>query len=136
MSSYFDAKMEEVGKAAERFESDDMFLAQVANIEREMFDTISLVAGDREFPDDLREKIMGAFATQAVFSHGVMNPMDKTVDYVLSVRCSRVIDDIHELFHDLARRRIQTRFGRFSDNPPMILALRDEYDAHCSGHDT
>ncbi len=128
MSSYFDAKMQEVGEAASRFESDDMFLAQVANIEREMFDTISLVTGDREFPDDLREKIMGAFATRAVFSRGELPPTEHTLDYVLSVRCSRVIDEIHEFFHDLARRRIQTRFGRFSDNPPMILALRDEYE--------
>ncbi len=128
MSSYFDAMMSQVSDAAERFPSDDIFLAHVAGIERRMFDTVSLVTGDREFPDDLREKIMGAFATHAVFSRGEMPPMARTLDYVLSVRCSRLIDDIHELFHDLARRRIQTRFGRFSDNPPMILALRDEHD--------
>ena len=128
MSSYFDALAQEVAEAAERFESDDAFLAQLASIERQMFDTISLVTGDREFPDDLREKIMSAFATRAVFSRGELPPTEHTLDYVLSVRCSRLIDTVHDLFHDLARRRIQVRFGRLSDNPPMILALRDEHD--------
>ena len=128
MSSYFDALDREVAEAAERFESDDAFLAQLASIERQMFDTISLVTGDREFPDDLREKIMSAFATRAVFSRGELPPTEHTLDYVLSVRCSRLIDTVHDLFHDLARRRIQVRFGRRSDNPPMILALRDEHD--------
>ncbi len=128
MSSYFDALDREVAEAAERFESDDAFLAQLASIERQMFDTISLVTGDREFPDDLREKIMSAFATRAVFSRGELPPTEHTLDYVLSVRCSRLIDTVHDLFHDLARRRIQVRFGRLSDNPPMILALRDEHD--------
>lgn len=37
---------------------------------------------------------------------------------------SSLVDALHSFFHDLAARRVDTRFGRLTDNPRAILAAR------------
>lgn len=130
MSSYFDALSREVSEAADRFgfEDTEQFLAEVVAIEERMYQDVVLVTGDREFPDDLREKILGVLATVAVYQPGRVPMPSRARELVTRTRYSRAIEDVHDLFHEVARRRIETRFGILSDNPPSILALRDEHD--------
>ncbi len=134
MSSYFDALQREVSEAAEQCgENDAAFLDAVQGIEGRMWADVTAITGDREFPDDLREAILGAFAVKSVHQVGDLPMPEKARERVLAYRSSRVVEDIHDLFHDLARRRLQTRFGLLSDNPPGILARRDEHDAEVPG---
>ena len=131
MSSYFDDKVRAIAKLAQETTTDVEFLAGISAIEREAFQTISLVTGDREFPDDLRQCAMKTFAVDGVFSNGGMEPLKMSVQYVLATRSSRCLEALHSLFHEVARRHVLTRFGHLSDNPPDILARRDEFDAEC-----
>jgi hypothetical protein len=128
MSSYFDGMARAVREAGDHEPSDEEFLASVVAIEHQMFREITYVTGDREFPDDLREKMLGAFAVESVYQPGRLPMPEKAREYVLMMRCSRVLDSLHELFHDLARRRIETRFGWLSDSPTGIAVLRDDHD--------
>jgi hypothetical protein len=97
-----------------------------------MVEQVSLVTGDREFPDDLREHIQGLIAMHEVSPRSGLDPRPETLEWVAAMGSSRLIDELHEAFHDLARRRITTRFGRLSDSPSQILALRDEHDGETS----
>ena len=126
MSSYFDDLGMQLAHAEQLPEP--AFLAVIEDVEEGLYKTVTQVTGDIEFPDDLRQKIMGAFAVHGIYQPGKLEPTEKALDYTMSVRCSRVLDQIHELFHDLARRNLWTRFGRLGDNPPMILALREEWE--------
>lgn len=135
MSSYFDEATREVAEAAERFERDEGFLQACAEIEERVYRKVTLVTGDREFPDDLRERILSAFAVQSIRQHGdekILPPPARAVEYVLATRGSQVIDSVHELFHELARRGTHARFGWLSDSPTQILMLRDEWDGQRS----
>jgi hypothetical protein len=127
MSSYFDNKSREVDAVPR--ESEEAYIAGVAVIERAMIDDVVLVAGDREFPADLREKIMSAIAKWHVGEYPAgLPPQPKAIEYVLSLRMSELVERMHDIFHQVASRRTMTRFGRLSDNPPDILNRRDEYD--------
>ena len=128
MSSYFDAAARAVREAGDHEPSDAEFLESVVEIERQMFREITAVTGDREFPDDLRQKMLGAFAVESLYQPGRVPVPEKAREYVLMMRSSRVLDSLHELFHELARRRIVTRFGWLSDSPTQIRVLRDDHD--------
>ncbi len=129
MSSYFDERARQVAETADADDGDDgVFLLGVICIEAPMIDQVNLVTGDREFPDDLRQRIQGAIATKAVGAwHGV-KPLQRTVDRALRCRTSLLVEELHDLFHEVARRRRHTRFGYLSDSPEDILARRDEHD--------
>lgn len=129
MSSYFDAMQREVCEAGERIEGDEEFLAAAAEIEGRLFRDVCAITGDREFPDELREKILGAFARRSIWvPEGSPSASERNRERVLGLRCSRVVEDIHDLFHDVARSRTLTRFGFLSDSPRMDAIRRDEYD--------
>lgn len=127
MSSYFDNLSRQVSEVPR--DPADGFISGVATIERSMIDTIVLVAGDREFPHDLREKIMSAIAKWHVGTYAGLEPSPKAIEYVSSLSMSELVERMHSLFHDVASRRIVTRFGRLSDHPQDILHRRDEHDS-------
>lgn len=128
MSSYFDAMQREVTTASCNSLLFEDFLRSVVAIEERLFQDVTAITGDREFPDDLRQRIMGVFATESVYQPGTLPMPEKARDFVLMMRYSLVIETIHELFHDLARRRIETRFGWLNDSPTQIAVLRDDHD--------
>lgn len=117
MTSYFDDKAREISDAAR---AGDYTLAQ--KIEDQVIADVRLVTGDREFPDDLRERSNGLIATLCVqCPSGVPTKGERTLR---SAKRSSLVDALHSLFHDLARRRVETRFGLLTDNPRAILAAR------------
>ncbi len=134
MSSYFDKADREIRDLSDGTKTNehDTFIEAVAAIEEKIIAEVSLVTGDREFPDDLREKMQGLIAVHAVCTRSGIAPRPETLEYVASVGSSRLIDMLHESFHDLARRGLQTRFGRLGDSPSQILVLRDEHDEEAS----
>jgi hypothetical protein len=65
MSSYFDAKSRALAEVAGA--DDETFLANLEAIEAALIADVNLATGDREFPDDLRERIQGLIATCRAF---------------------------------------------------------------------
>jgi hypothetical protein len=130
MTAYFDHANAEIREASERAGGDALaFLDALMAIEKRVIKDVQLNTGDREFPEDLREVILGSIATEACT--GAL-PDDSFYEEARAVaiagRCSTVIDSLHGHFHTLARRRLDARFGRWSDDPGGNLRLRDAHD--------
>ncbi|MEE8536892.1 MAG: hypothetical protein V3S71_02720 [Acidobacteriota bacterium] len=119
MSSYFDS-----AQRVARQSYEDLVAA-----EEQVFKDVTYVTGDREFPDDLREKILGVMAVEFAWHPSGVPQNERAVEYVKMMSYSRGIESVHSLFHELARRDIWTRFGRLSDSPTQIRHLRDEHDS-------
>jgi len=127
MTAYFDDLRRELG-AIQAADPQD-WLRQVADIEWRVAREVQRVTGDREFPDDLRERMLSAIATRAVFDVGPALPASRhAIDYACATKASDLLETLHSLFHRLAGRRVRTRFGLLSDSPRAILAARKSYD--------
>jgi hypothetical protein len=126
MTSYFDAHARHVYEAGAEL---DGGLETVRGIEAEVFREVSLCTGDREFPADLREQVMAAFAVLGVWQPEGCPANEAAVERFRATGISEAIECVHSLFHELARRRVQARFGLWSDSPSQNLVLRDEHDA-------
>jgi hypothetical protein len=108
--------------------SDEEYLRLVAAVEKPVIDTVLLNTGDREFPDDLREKVLNTIATRAIYSPAGLEPTTRTREHVLALRYSEAVACLHLLFHALASRRIKTRFGFWTDSPTQNLVSRKCHD--------
>lgn len=127
MTAYFDDLRREVAD----FPAEDPanWIQQLGDIERRVVQEVQLVTGDREFPDDLREKILGAIATKTVYDlSDVVTASKDAVAYATCTKCSDLLETLHSLFHQVANRRVQTRFGLLSDSPRAILKSRTSHD--------
>lgn len=116
MSSYFDK--------AQAMARESIDIAR--EIEQRVISDVLLVAGDREFPDDLRAEIVRDIALHSIDSKAGAT---RGRDWYELMHTSEMIAILHERFHTLATRRIETRFGVLSDRPAGILAARDHYIA-------
>jgi len=122
MSSYFD-------QLNNRVVGEDV--DGVIHVEQEMIREVLLVTGDREFPEDLRQKAVALIGTWAVeskleeFVPGI-GP-SPGVKHFKVMGYSRLIHEMHSLFHEVASREIKTRFGRFGDRPNLTLKQRDNW---------
>ncbi len=132
MSSYFDSLAREVRESSERYfrceTGEPGFEADVIAIEQRLISDVTLCTGDREFPDDLRQKALGLIAQWHVGVHASLKPRNKSLDWLRSLRSSRLVEEMHSLFHEVARRRIETRFGLLFDNPEAAWKRRDAHD--------
>lgn len=128
MTSYFDEKTREVAEAADDCDDFSTLKTLVAHIELRVIEQVVLVTGDREFPDDLRERILKAIATRAVCHYAGLEPRRVALEYLEATSMSALLDALHSLFHEVARRRIKTRFGLLQDSPRGILVLREEWE--------
>ncbi len=135
MSNYFDDLDKQVHQINFQFEGDvydvNAFVEEVARLEDKVIEVISLVVGDREFPDDLRQRILGIIAIHRL--RGIPD-VDKGGFHAVArgfteqLRRSALFSQLHSAFHDVARRRIRTRFGLLLDDPADIVKRRDAYD--------
>ncbi len=126
MTSYFDALRVEVRKTSE-VTNDEDFLSAVEEIEAGVIADVNLITGDREFPDDLREKIQRLIAFHQT---KVMRdlPPTRARELNLRMRRSQLIQELHSAFHEVGSRRIKTRFGILSDHPRSNLSMRESYE--------
>ena len=86
------------------------------------------MTGDREFPEDLREKMQGIIAVKRVQDICGVPPLQARQEAAI-MKMSPMIEDLHCAFHELGRRRSYARFGLLQDSPRQILVLRDDFDS-------
>ena len=127
MTSFFD-DASRASNEVPRTLSDEEYLRQIAVVEEPVVKTVLLNTGDREFPDDLRERALNLIATRGIYSPAGLAPTAEARDYVLSMRYSQLVADLHSVFHVLAGRRVKTRFGFWSDSPRQNLVSRSDHD--------
>lgn len=129
MSSYFDGLSREIAEVFSRTRDQQVILDEVRAVEERLFQDVTRLTGDREFPDDLRQQALGILACRAIYQpEGVPVPQ-KAVEYLLCVGISPAVEGLHDLFHTVARRRHVTRFGALSDHPQFDVERRDEHDS-------
>jgi len=132
MTAYFDDLEREARELSERASDDQEFLVGLEGLEARLTRDVTLNTGDREFPDELREKALSVIALQAVTGGPLyaQQPLlhEKARRMALATRRSTLVGSLHSLFHRLAGARIKTRFGLWSDDPAGNLRLRDAHD--------
>ena len=115
MTSFFDDLHYAIQKASNPEE--------VGDIERNALKIISLATGDREFPQEWRDRvwmsIAGARRLRQERQGSGFDQMETSV----------MFGDLHNIFHALANARIETRFGVLMDNPAAIVEIRDGHDS-------
>lgn len=127
MTGYFDdaAALARHGPTAEPA----CFLARLGEVEADVTRDVLLCSGDREFPGDLREKVMDALAVYATAGPVKLEGFyQRARDDALSSRMSYLIEELHSIFHTLAGRRVSARFGVWSDSPAGNLMRRAEWE--------
>jgi len=126
MSLYFDEVTAKIADASQY--ADDDFLDVVIAEENRASREAQLLCGDREFPDDLREKIMGIIAVWQLDPGPPFLASRTGLNWVLMFRQSRLVQELHIIFHEVAERRIETRFGLLFDDPGAAVRARDAHD--------
>jgi hypothetical protein len=126
MTDYFDKAEREV---RERMREGAAPLHAAREVEARVVRDVLLCTGDREFPDDLREKILTQITISGLVDYsGKPSSNFDAEDYVAATRSSDLLGRLHSLFHELARRRHPTRFGPWSDSPEGNLYRRRAAD--------
>lgn len=137
MTAYFDDLARSVSNAStwaaeahpdDAEERDSYFLARLEMGERRVIRVVNLVTGDREFPDDLRQRIQSIIAMHRITPVESLEPRAKAVEAARVTRTHPLLQELHSAFHDVAQRRIETRFGILSDSPTAILSMRDDWE--------
>jgi hypothetical protein len=133
MSSYFDELDSHVFELVRGHTGTDAaILSLVADIEDAVMATVYAAILDKEFPGDLRLRAIGVMRDWALRGDPaaprspVLN--DEPRRWFLSVRYSRLLSELHSFFHDVARRRIQTRFGLLFDSPAGMVSRAQAWD--------
>lgn len=129
MTDYFDQLSSKLASET-RVDNETGFINSATSMERmKLVPTVTLLCGDREFPDDLRQRIMAAIAVDGLYpGTNALDPLPRTVQKAKALRQSILLGTLHNLFHELAERRIETRFGLLTDDPADCLKARDHHD--------
>jgi len=127
VTSYFDDAARAVREVPKTLDDED-YLAAVAEIEKDVIRDVILCTGDREFPDELREKIMTVIACKGVYVLSGLPPTEDARVQALVMRYSELIEDLHSAFHALASRRTRARWGFWSDSPRQNIVSRKCHD--------
>ena len=133
MTSYFDDADRAVYAASKDSINDIEFLQDLGVIELAVIRDVSLVTGDREFPEEHREKMQSIMSEWRTTTFGNVDALAKAVRHATATHSSRMIADLHEAFHRLAGERIKVRFGFLSDKPDGNLIQRAAHDAEAQG---
>jgi hypothetical protein len=134
MTAYWDATQRDLREAAKL--GDEEFLARSIEIETRVIEEVSLVTGDREFPDDLRDRIQGivwrtAIDYDAYVQRGSRRPRslemnERSKRWLLTMRYSVMCEELHAAFHSVAQQRPPNRFDSFfTDDPSSFLRARE-----------
>jgi hypothetical protein len=124
MTAYFDDRDRRISVEGKGL-PDDRFLLLVEEVEAEVIHQVNLLTGDREFPEDLRERFQRCIANKRCKTLPGLPPTDAR-QYCLALRHSELLSYLHSLFHELAGRRIRTRHGLLFDSPVGFLRERGD----------
>src|SRR5579863_5057713 len=136
MSSYFDDLSTKVADLSKICSSVDTFVDAVLKLEDDVVNTVNLATGDREFPDDLREKIqnlIAVFRLRDLTKPGELQ--QKAREWLVTMKDDRLFTELHSAFHVVASKRHMTRFGLLLDDPSGIVRRRDSFDEELKGTD-
>ena len=115
MTAFFD-------KAERDFSTNGVvILSEAVAIERKVAATVVALIGDIEFPEPLRDKIIGIIAVDSICASVVLGVNHRAARWAERGDRSTMLTKLHEAFHELARSRIPTRFGILSDDPEAML---------------
>jgi hypothetical protein len=134
MSSYFDELDSHISDLVRTHTgTDTAILSLVADIEDAVMATVYAAILDKEFPGDLRLRAIGVMRDWALRGDPAARVPgsagnDEPRRWFLSVRYSRLLAELHSFFHDVARRRIQTRFGLLFDSPAGMVSRAQAWD--------
>lgn len=128
MTAYFDDLNREIAQLSDQFSTSNAFFDHLVVLEERVIKDVSLMTGDREFPDHLREGLMSLIAIHRLRDFQG-NIQLRSAHYAGSVRTSRLISELHSAMHTVACLRINTRFGIITDDPAANVKARDMYDA-------
>jgi len=134
MTAYWDDLKREVREASQL--GNDDFVETVIEIESRAIQAVTLVTGDREFPDELRQKVLNVIALNAIdygwhiygkhVREGDALKNERARAWLLTMRYSILIEELHSTFHLVAAQRAPNRYdGFFSDDPTSFLRARD-----------
>lgn len=135
MTAYWDELRKRVRDASNH--TNEEFVAAVIDIETAVIETVSLTTGDREFPEDLRTRVQTIIATNAidfdsyVYRNAVIAPSnslrnERALAWLLTMRYSILLEELHAAFHYVGERRVPTRFDAyFTDDPSTFLRARE-----------
>lgn len=131
MSSYFDSFDRQVSLLADQFRGGDdlAFLKAVQELESGMKRTCELFAGDKDTPEEVRQRIIRCVTTCRVYFDADMPGLGDSPanEYVAACRLSKMSQEMHRIFHDIARMHLKTRYGVVMDNPEAAVRARDAY---------
>jgi hypothetical protein len=134
MTAYFDAAAREIAIYASGFRDDDeAFLRAAGWLEKSVIDGVTRLTGDREFPDDLREKILGDIAVWRIAERPGL-PETRGREAARQFRRSDLVERLHLHFHELALRGVSTRFGVLADDPLRSLLQRRQWEDERAVH--
>ena len=125
MSSYFDNAVRKI-LDLDQTESDAGFLAKAQEVEDEVIQEVILALADPEIPKGFLDH------TQNLIARWAVSCSEKGQRHLMMTRGSRLLSDLHVLFHRLAEARIQTRFGLILDDPRAIIRCRGEHELPAS----
>ncbi len=92
----------------------------VKEFENQAIEDVKLIIADREFPEDLRIEILSVIDRLNIGT-------EQGKQWFKAMVSSRLLRTLHTIFHEVARRRIKTRFGMLSDSPSQCLMLMDDH---------
>lgn len=131
MSSYFD-KFDRGVSELSKITNDEEFLLGLKELEKTMIHTCELFAGDRDTPTDIQQAIIKCITLNQVrykggdFLGDEFGPCEAT-RMALASRQSRLSKEMHSLWHDIASRRLEMRYGLVLDNPKAAVEARDRH---------
>lgn len=134
MSDFWKTVSRDIHEANASSLANTTFRDYVANIEGGVIRKVLLVTGDREFPDDLREAILGDIAVHSLDRRWMDPPSPLRepewnpgeVEWLAQTGYSNLIERLIKHFRSLADRRLSHRFGGvFTEDPLAFLEARD-----------
>lgn len=122
MSSYFDRLSREVAGLTVRGVD---FLREVRAIEQGMLKDIETVLEQPELPDDIRTLIRSTIEQFAVPENPSLVDPPKTINdrkmlINESLHVSTLVEHMHDLFHEISARKVNTKHGLIRDNPGLF----------------
>lgn len=140
MSSYFDKLANQVQELSRSWpntkEGNEAFLLAVVLVESDLIITCELFAGDVETPQDCREAVMTCIHCNQVRYEGgdfLGSKLGGTLceshgaQYACACRSSKLVSEMHGLWHDIARMRYRMRYGLVMDDPGHAIKMRDKF---------
>jgi hypothetical protein len=133
MTAHLDATVRQIAAHSRAFADDERaFLGTVAWVEAGLIRCTRLLAGDPEFPVDLRVRMVADMASRRVDAPGAGGAA--ALGYARRWRRSLLVERLRLHFEELGERRLASRFGGWTSDPTDCLGRRSEWEEQHATH--